>query len=94
MMDDTLAMFAELRELEIYLTPEMNVYKNLLMTGMDQIMFKREFIIKVQLLEEMLYMALNGTQPISLTDEETRGISISTRNPWSKDCKIRQAYFH
>jgi hypothetical protein len=71
-LDDTLSMFNELRELEIYVTPDMNVYKNLILTGMDQIMFKQEFILKVQLLEEMLYMALNDSQPISLSEEQTK----------------------
>lgn len=71
-MDDTLSMFNELRELEIYITPDMNVYKNLILTGMDQIMFKQEFILKVQLLEEMLFMALNGSQPINLSEEQTK----------------------
>ena len=67
-----MSMFNELRELEIYVTPDMNVYKNLILTGMDQIMFKQEFILKVQLLEEMLYMALNDSQPISLSEEQTK----------------------
>ena len=71
-LDDTLSMFNELRELEIYITPNMNVYKNVILTGMDQIMFKREFILKVQLLEEMLYMALNDSQPINLSEEQTK----------------------
>ena len=71
-LDDTLSMFNELRELEIYVTPDMNVYKNLILTGMDQIMFKQEFILKVQLLEEMLYMALNDSHPINLSEEQTK----------------------
>lgn len=71
-LDDTLSMFNELRELEIYVTPDMNVYKNLILTGMDQIMFKQEFILKVQLLEEMLYMALNDSQPINLSEEQIK----------------------
>lgn len=70
--DDALSLFNELQELEIYVTPDMNVYKNLIMTGMDQLMFKHEFIGKVQLLEEMLYIALNGTQPVTMTNSQIK----------------------
>lgn len=72
-MDDALTMFNELRELEVYVRPDMNVYKNLITTGMDQLMFKGDFLLKVQLLEEILYIALNGTQPLALTEDQTKG---------------------
>lgn len=51
----------------------MNVYKNLISTGMDQLMFKQDFLMKIQLLEEMLFVALNGHQSNEMTEEQTKG---------------------
>jgi hypothetical protein len=72
-LDEPLKMFNELQQLQIYITPDMNVYKNLISTGMDQLMFKQDFLMKIQLLEEMLFVALNGHQSNEMTEEQTKG---------------------
>lgn len=68
-----LKMMTELAELELYLCPNMNVYKNLLTTGIDQILFKKGFIPKVLILEELIYMVMHGKTPVSLTEDDTKG---------------------
>lgn len=72
-MDNMLAMFKQLAELELYLCPNMNVYKNLLATGLDQLLFKRGFIPKVLILEELLHLVMHGKNPTNLTEAQTNG---------------------
>lgn len=72
-MDNMLAMVQQLAELELYLCPNMNVYKNLLATGLDQLLFKRGFLPKVFILEELLALAMNGKAPTALTEDQTKG---------------------
>ena len=70
-----ISVIQELYELEVYIRPEMNVYKNLLLTGLDQLLFKKDFLKNIHILEELLYMVMNGgNQSISLTDEQTNSI--------------------
>lgn len=83
-MDNMLAMFKQLAELELYLCPNMNVYKNLLATGFDQPLFKDGFIPKALILEELLFMVMNGRTPSNLTEEETKG-----RRPSAEILKTR-----
>ena len=75
-MDNMLAMVRQLAELELYLCPSMNVYKNLLGTGFDQLLFKPGFIPKILILEEILYLVMHGKTPTNLTEEQTNGIFI------------------
>ena len=72
-MDNMLAMVQQVAELELYLCPNMNVYKNLLGTGLDQMLFKRGFIPKILILEELLAIVLHGKTPTSLTEDQTNG---------------------
>ena len=72
-MDNMLAMVKQLAELELYLCPNMNVYKNLLATGIDQLLFKQGFIPKVLILEEMLAMAIHGKASTTLSEDQTKG---------------------
>lgn len=71
--DDMLGMIRELYELEIYITPDMNVYKNLIQTGFDQMLFKPKFLNSLLVLEELLYMVIHGVEPNNLSEEQTKG---------------------
>lgn len=73
--DDTPGMLQELSELECFLTPEMNVYKNLLQTGFDQLLFRNHFLDTLQILEEMLFITMHDKEPFRYTDEEIKSSS-------------------
>lgn len=78
-MDNILAMIKQLEELELYLTPDMNVYKNLLASGMDQMLFKQEFLSKIFILEELLYIVMNGKPPATPKEDTIKGsLGITT----------------
>jgi hypothetical protein len=66
-------LFNELSELEIYVTPDMNVYKNLILTGMDHLLFRKGLLSTIQVIEEAVYIALNGFQAFDLSEEQTKG---------------------
>ena len=72
--DDMLGMIKELAELELYVTPDMNVYKNLVQTGFDQMLFKPGFLSHLLILEELLYLVMHGVEPSRLTEEQTKDI--------------------
>lgn len=72
-LDDTLGMIKELYQLELFITPSMNVYKNLVQTGFDQILFKKDFLQNLLTLEEMLYLVMHGHDSLKLTEEQTKG---------------------
>lgn len=74
MMDDPVSMFKELAELEIYLTPDMNVYKNLIATGLDQLIFRNNLLPTIQLIEDVVYSAIHGKQKIDLSEGQTASI--------------------
>lgn len=72
-LDDMLGMIRELYELELFITPNMNVYKNLVQTGLDQLLFKKGFLEQLLILEEMLYIVMHGTEPFKLSEVQTKG---------------------
>jgi hypothetical protein len=72
-LEDTIEMLNEVTEMEIYIEPHMNVYKNIILTGMDCLMFKPTFIPMAQILEEFLFTAANGESPLMLSDSQMKG---------------------
>lgn len=79
-MDNMLGMMQQVSELELYLCPNMNVYKNLLSTGLDHALFKSGFIPRVLILEELLYQVMHGKNPSNLTAEQSQGNVCLIRN--------------
>ena len=74
--DDMMSMLRELQELEQTITPDMNVYKNVISTGFDHILFKPGFLSNLLVLEELLYMVTHGIELNRLTEEQTKGRSL------------------
>lgn len=66
-------MLRELQELEQTITPDMNVYKNVISTGFDHILFKPGFLSNLLILEELLYMVTHGIELNRLTEDQTKG---------------------
>jgi hypothetical protein len=71
--DDMMGMLRELQELEHTITPDMSVYKNVIATGFDHILFKPGFLSNLLVLEELLYMVTHGIELNRLTEEQTKG---------------------
>ena len=72
-LDDMQGMLEQMAELELYLNPSMNVYKNLITSGFYHLLFKTGFIPKVLILEEILQLVLLGKQPNRMSEEQTKG---------------------
>ena len=68
------SMLQEISELESYITPDMSVYKSLIQSGFDNILFRGSLLELLQILEEMLFIFLHGHESIQLSDDETKSI--------------------
>ena len=76
--DDMHSMLQEISELESYITPDMSVYKSLIQSGFDNILFRGSLLELLQILEEMLFIFLHGHECIQLSDDETKSIKWIT----------------
>ena len=76
--DDMHSMLQEISELESYITPDMSVYKSLIQSGFDNILFRGSLLELLQILEEMLFIFLHGHESIQLSDDETKSIKWIT----------------
>ena len=54
-------MINQLIELEILISPEMNVYKNIIESGFEKFLFKNDFLKLLVVLEEFLHIMLLGS---------------------------------
>lgn len=66
-------MLKELNELEIYITPDMAVYKCLIDSGFSYFLFKGGLINSLIVLEELLEFAIAGEEPIIMELEAAEG---------------------
>ena len=81
-------MLRELAELEISITPDMAVYKNLVETGFELLLFKPGFLECVLILEEVIHVLLQGTD--SFVNKKEAKEAKEAKSPiLSKSCLIR-----
>ena len=73
MVDDPMVMFKQVAELEIYITPDMNVYKNIIATGLDQLLFRKGLLPTILQIEEVAFMVIHGQPPAIMNDEQAYG---------------------
>lgn len=66
-------MLRHIAELEIYLSPEMAVYKCLMSSGFVYFLFKGSLINSMIVLEELLQFSVTGEEPTVLGSEEAEG---------------------
>lgn len=66
-------MLKEMSELELYLTPEMGVYKSLITSGFIYFIFKQDLIQKMIVLEELLQFSILGEEQDGMNSEEAHG---------------------
>jgi hypothetical protein len=71
--DDKIGMLKEISELELYLTPDMGVYKCLMTSGFVHFLFKGRLIPHMIALEELLEFAMVGEEPIDMDLEVAEG---------------------
>ena len=70
--EDFTSFLHELAELEVYLSPEMNVFKNLMLSGINLMVMKPNFISNALILEEVFHLIFHADQPSRLSDENTK----------------------
>lgn len=66
-------MLKEMSELELYLTPNMGVYKCLISSGFVHFLFKGRLIPYMIALEELLEFAMVGDEPFDMGSEAAEG---------------------
>jgi hypothetical protein len=66
-------MLRHIAELEIYLSPEMAVYKCLISSGFIYLLFKGSLINSMIVLEELLQFSVTGEDPSVLESEVAAG---------------------
>lgn len=71
--DDRVGMLRHLAELEIYLAPDMAVYKCLISSGFIYFLFKGSLINSMIVLEELLQFSVTGEEPTILNSEAAEG---------------------
>jgi tetratricopeptide (TPR) repeat protein len=71
--DDRIGMLNQISELELYLTPDMGVYKCLIISGFVHFLFKGGLIPYMVALEELLQFAMMGEEPFILDSEAAEG---------------------
>lgn len=71
--DDRIGMLRNLAELEVYLAPDMAVYKNLINSGFMFFLFKGSLINSMIVLEELLQFSITGEEPRVLDTEQAEG---------------------
>lgn len=71
--DDMTGVLRELYELEVFITPEMNVYKNLIESGFDQMLFRPRFLNHLVVIEEIICRVAYGKEVFDLTPEKCKG---------------------
>lgn len=71
--DDRIEMLRQILELELYLSPEMGVYKCLIASGFCHILYKGDLITHMIVLEELLQFAILGEEPSNLDTDAAEG---------------------
>lgn len=66
-------MLRQIAELEVYLSPEMAVYKSLMNSGFSYFLFKGNLINSMIVLEELLQYSVTGDEPAGLDAEAAEG---------------------
>ena len=57
------------------------MYKNIISTGFDHMLFKPGFVPNLLVLEELLFIVTHGIELNRLTEEQTKGTYHSSRDP-------------
>lgn len=73
MTDDRIGMLRQVLELELYITPNLVVYKSLISSGLAYFLFKGKLISYMITLEELLQIAMMGEEPSNLDLEAAEG---------------------
>jgi hypothetical protein len=78
--DDGIGILKEISELELYLTPNMGVYKCLISSGFVHFLFKSRLIPYMIALEELLEFAMVGDEPFHMGSEAAEGRHLLNRS--------------
>lgn len=71
--DDRIEMLRQILELELYISPDMGVYKCLMTSGFSHLLFKGNLITHMIALEELLQFAILGEEPTNLDSDAAEG---------------------